>query len=71
MAVLQKFSFDEKRIKKYKRAKDIKNNSLWQVTNKESYQTYKKLLEKNIIYKFDNSNLLYIRVKTDILPISS
>lgn len=46
MAVLQKFSFDEKRIKKYKRAKDIKNNSLWQVTNKESYQTYKKLLEK-------------------------
>lgn len=66
MAIIQQFSYDEKKINSYKELKGLTNNCLWEVTNKKSYDTYKNLIKKNIIYKYNKTNRIMIRIKSDI-----
>ena len=61
MAVLKKHSFNEKKLKRYKIGKLIKNNGILNIKEEKLCISYLNAVEKKIIHDFDGSNVLYVR----------
>lgn len=62
MAAIYKCSFDEKGIGRFQISNRIKNNSMIFLRSKQEIGSYYNAKGKKVIFNYDGSNCLYIRI---------